>query len=185
MKKSILFIALACFGLTVNSCNKVTEQLAQAIGWDGVDVTIDVPPVTDTMLHGSIGTGTFTYNIDSMVNAASKGLLSLKNVSKFNFKSCTLTILNPDADNNFQNFQLAQAVFFTNANATSTNMGEIDNNPDVYAASLNVPVNTTTNLKSYLPASGPIVVTYVMGGKFRKVTTTTLHVNVHVTYNIQ
>lgn len=186
MKKRILFsvLALAAISTPFNSCNKIANQLAQSIGWTGVDITIDVPVTSDTGYHSSLGMGTFTYDLDSMIKSKTSNQLGMKNIDELKFTSCTLTILNPDANNNFQNFKMAQASFYTNANSTVANLGQIDNNPDTYAASINLPINNTTNIKSYVPNSGPVTFFYRAAGNLRKGTDKVLQVNVHVEYNI-
>ena len=187
MRKNLFLSAtILLFGLALNSCSKVAQQIAQSIGWTGIDVTISVPPSTtvDTGSYATVGTGTFTYNLDSFVKANTGGTLGLKNVDQFKFKSCTLTILNPDAANNFANFKQAKASFYTSNNTVPTLLGEITDNPNTYASTLTLPVNTTTNLRPYLPTTGPVTIMYDISGALRAVRTVTLQVQVHIEYDI-
>jgi hypothetical protein len=187
MKKNILLPLLAAFIciMMFNSCSKVANAVAQALTWQGVDVSFTVSPISDTVNQQSIGTGTFTYNLDSFIKAKTSNLLGLKNVDTLRFSTCTLTITNnADANNNFQNFEMASASFSTSANTTSTSLGQITNNPNTYATILSIPVNSTTNLKSYIPNSGSLTVNYTCSGKLRTKTTNTLTINAHVDYYI-
>jgi hypothetical protein len=185
MKKILLFsvLAIGLFALAFSSCNKIAAAFP-AIAWSGTDVTFTVAPVSDTSLNTSIGTGTFSYDLDSLVKAQTKGAFSLSSISSFKFTSCVLTIQNPDPANNFQNFESAALSFSTNANTTPVTIGEVTNNPNTYAATLTLPVNSSVNVKNYLPSSGPMVANYSLKGKLRIPTTTTLTIKVHVEYAI-
>jgi hypothetical protein len=186
MTKKLILLTVLFMGLVLNSCTKVAQQLAQTLGWAGVDVTITVPPQSDTTNQNVVGTGTFTYNLDSLIKSKTGGSFGLSNIDNFTLSSCVLTITDPvgDTANSFGNFQMAAASFSTNANGTVANIGEVDNNPAGYNVSLTVPVNNTTNLRSYVPTTGPVIVTYQLKGKLRTATTVPITINAHVTYDI-
>ncbi len=167
------------------SCSK--GSLGQDVTWKGNDVTASVPIVPDTTLHSSMSSGTFTYNLDSMIKAETKNAFNITNIGKVTLKSCTVTIMNPDSANNFANFQQCNLSFYSNKNATPANIASISNNPDVYATVLNIPVDNTVDLKSYLYSSTSTTATtvnYVWGGKLRRATTKSLTIMVHVEYTI-
>ena len=179
-------LAAACCGLMFSSCSKVTAVVAKATGisWSGMDMTVTVPVVTDTSAHPSIANGAFTYNLDSLIKSQTSNLLGLANIDTFEITSCTLTIQNPDANDNFANFEMANLSFSTNYNATALPpIAEIGNNPNTYATTLNVPVNII-NLKSYVSPVGATTFSYAMGGKLRTSTTDSLTVNIHLGYYI-
>ena len=188
MKKTYLLCALAIAGcgFVFSSCNKVASVLATATGisWSGVDMTIAVPAESDTTVPANVGTGTFSYNLDSLIKSQTNKLLKLSNIDTFEIIGCLLTITNPDANNNFANFETAQLSFSTRYNSTVVNMGEIDNNPDSYATTLSVPVNKTVNLKTYISPLGNTTFNYSLFGKLRRATTASLTVNVHLDYYI-
>ncbi len=187
MKKNLLFPALAivCGSFMFSSCDKAISSLIQpqSIEWTASDVEVTIPATSDTAYHSSIGTGTFTYNLDSFIKSKTADKLGLANVDEFSFKSCTLTIQNPDATNNFQNFERAIGQFYTSAKTDVKTIGEITNNPNTYAASLSLPV-ATDNIKPYLSNSGSTTIYYSVGGKLRAATTHELKVLVHVEYTI-
>lgn len=187
MKKSILIAGLLIAALTtLQSCSKIADKLASGksgdISWDGDDMIINVPPITDTVLH--LATGTFEMDIDSFINANNTtGLtIDLSKIDSFKVTSCDLTILNPTSADNFQDFELSALYFNTNVNTNTVTIGEIDNNPDTYANMLSLPTNPTVNLKSYIN-DGKVYFNYVLGVKGRRNTSTTLQVKVHCTYD--
>ena len=187
MKKTILLctLGISCCGMMFSSCSKVAAAIAKATGisWTGVDMTVKVPPVTDTMAHSSISTGTFTYNLDSLIKSQTNNLLGLANIDTFEITSCTLTIENPDANNNFGDFESAQVSFTTSFNGDNVTVAQVDNNPATYAATLNIPINVI-NLKSYVSPLGATTFNYNVGGKLRSATTDSLTVNIHLGYYV-
>jgi hypothetical protein len=187
MKRNILVfsVLIALTGIMYSSCSKIAALIrAQAISFTATDLSFNVPVITSTTANTSIGSGTFTYNIDSLIRAQTVNQFGLANIDTVTLTSCTLTIQNPDADNNFANFESASGSFSTSADANVANMGSITNNPDTYAATLSVPVNSGVNLKSYVSPSGLTSFSYSVMGQARRATTKPLTVTMHVTYNI-
>ncbi len=183
-KKILLSAAMLAIGLTFNSCSKLVNKIAQTITWQGIDVTIDVPPTTAVGSYATVGSGTFVYNLDSFIKDKTSNTLGMKNIDEFKFKSCVLTILNPSSTNSFGDFSDAKASFHTSVNSTPTQLGEVIGNPDGMSSSLTLPVNTTTNMKPYLPNSGPVTIYYDLSGSMRRARTTMTQVNVHIEYDI-
>jgi len=187
MKKTILIAGLVVAALgSLSSCSKIEDKLASGkngnISWDGDDMIISIAPITDSVTH--LATGTFEMDIDSFINANNTtGLtLDLSKIDSFKVTSCTLTILNPTSADNFKDFELSALYFNTSINTTTATIGEIDNNPDVYASDLMLPTDPTLNLRSYV-GDGKVYFNYVLGVKARRNTSTTLQVKVHVTYD--
>jgi len=186
MKKNVIVcLALAAMCILYTSCSKVDALIGAAtVSWTSTDVAFDIPVVSSTTDTSAIGSGTYSYNLDSLIKAQTSNQLVLNNISHFYLTSCTLTILNPDSTNNFANFQSASGTLSSSADATPANIGTITNNPDTYAATLSVPVNTTTDLKNYVSPSGTTTFNYMLSGKARRVTTKILHATVHIEYSI-
>ena len=63
-------------------------------------------------------------------------------------------------------------------------IGSVAGNPDVYAATLSVPINNTSNLASYVSSSGQTTFTYSLYAKARRATTKELNVSAHVAFHI-
>ena len=177
MRRKIVLCAVLAIStsLIYSSCSKIAALIrAQAISFTATDLTFNIPVTTDTATVTSIGSGTFTYNIDSLIRAQTANQLGLANIDTFTLTSCTLTVQNPDDNNNVANFE----------SANPANMGSISNNPDVYGTTLNVPVNASVNLTTYVSPSGVTTFNYSVTGKARRATTKVLNVAMHVTYNI-
>lgn len=186
MKKILLSAAILAIGFAFDSCNKVANQLAQTLGWSGVDVTIDVPPTTAIGTYTDIGSATFNYNLDSFIKAQTSNQLGMSNIKSFKFKSCQLTILNPSATNSFGDFSDAKAEFYTSTKSTPiVKLGEVNGNPDGPSSSLTLPINNTDNMRPYIPSSGTMTVFYKVSGTMRRARPTTTQVKVHVEYTIE
>ena len=180
MNRSLLILAAFCL---LSSCS-VSNSISSAIVGLQTNELISVPVITDTISQTVMGTGSFSYNVDSIIKANTKNALGLNNVDNFQVINCTLTIQNPDSTDNFANFEESQVAFFSNSNSTPLTIVSVSGNPDVYAASLTLPSNNNTNLKSYIASSGPTMFTYSVGGKMRHPTYIVLNVLLHVEYHI-
>jgi hypothetical protein len=137
------------------------------------------------MTYSAIGSTTVNVDIDSIIKSKTANTYGINNVDEFKLKSCELTILTGSSTaNNFANFKSAKASITTNANLTPSLVGEVTNNPNVFATSLTLPVNTTTNYKNYLPSSGPVTIMYDMKGALRAPVTAPMTVKVVAKYSI-
>lgn len=187
MKKNLLLLGAIAMGVAFNSCNKLEEQISQTLTWDGVTVTIDIPPTTASGTNTTFGTASFNYNFDSFIKDKTGNALGLSNVKEFKLKSCKLTILNPNTagTNSFGAFSDASASFFTSTKPTSVVLGEVHGNPATFALELNLPINTTTDMKQYLPDSGPVTISYTLDGTMRYTPPDTTKIKIDVTYDLK
>ncbi len=146
--KGAIFAAVAAIALTfgITSCDK--DLLNVNVPMQFSEITFDVPV---TPLAGEFSDSTtVTTNIDSLLNA--------NNVKKGNIKSIKLESLNMECVNggdSLNNFRLIESVKGSIAKdgGAYTEVASLSNNPDVAAYTLNVPVNTTTDYRSYLDGS--------------------------------
>ncbi|MCD6010274.1 MAG: hypothetical protein K0Q79_136 [Flavipsychrobacter sp.] len=186
MKKNLLLLAVIVSGIAFNSCNKVAQQISQTLTWNGVDLIIDIPPTTAIGTSAVLGTATFSYNLDSFIKDKTGNVLGLSNVEEFKFQSCKLTIMNPNTagTNSFGAFSDAKAMFSTNTKPTPVVLGEVTGNPAAFALELDLPINTTTNMKSYLPNSGPVTISYELSGTMRNTKPDTTKVAIHAVYSV-
>ncbi len=178
--------AIAFFAASFSSCDKVKDSIVEPATFTltGMDATVLIPVVTDLDQHTGFGSATFVYNLDSVVRKKSFEQLGIANIQEFRVSSCTFTIENPDSTNNFANFENATGSFSTNANPTFFALGQVTGNPDTYSPTLTLTTDHSTNLRSYIPASGAISINYSIGGKMRRVTNKELRVQVHVSYDV-
>lgn len=176
-KISIALAAIACSMLA--SCTKLADNLQYNLDMQTAEVDVLIPSSSDTTANIS-GTESNSYNIDSFIRANTGAALGISNISSAKMKSCVLTLTNANSANNFQNFKSCFGSFYTSSN-TSPYMVSIANNPDSYNTILSLPVDTTTELKSYLTATN---FTYRLGGKLRRATTDTLHCKAKFVFHI-
>jgi hypothetical protein len=183
---SAIIAVCGAFAFFSQSCSKIIPP--QDVSWSGIDDTLKVPIVSDTVMHLGIGTSSFSYNIDSLIKNKTNNAFSANNIAKVTLKSVKLTIVNPDNQNNWANYKFSALYFNSSVNMTQVLAANVPNNPDVYSDTLSLPVDNTIDLKSYLYSSsysGPVKISYVFGGQLRRPTTKILTVAAHVEYDIK
>jgi len=174
---SFMAIVVAVFSL--QSCTKIGTMLQYDIPMQSGSVTITIPPTSNTAASLN-GSGSNSINIDSIIKANTAGLLGVNNITSVKLTSATMNLQNADANNNFANFQSCFASFTSNSDGSPYQLS-ITNNPDAFASSLSLPVDTTAELKNYITGSS---FTYTAGGQLRAATTQSLTCNITFTFNI-
>jgi len=182
----ILVAAISVFLFSLQSCNAVKNAIpAQAISFTGASADIQILATSDTTAQDTVGQVSFSYNIDSMIKAQTAGVLGYSNIQSVTITNITLTLNNADSSDNFANFTYVSAEFNTNASSSNSiyDIANIQNNPDTYSDSLNLPLlNPNQDLKQYF--TSPLQFTYQIIAKLRRATTKTLNCHVAITYNI-
>lgn len=180
MKKlTFLSIMAVIMIVAMQSCSKVAKLLQYDIPLQSGSITITIPPTAVTSGTAS-GTGTNYINIDSVIKANTGNVLGISNITSVKLKSATMVLQNPDTANNFQNFSSCYASFTSNS-ASAPYQVSIANNPNTYASTLTLPVDTTVNLKSYITG---YQFTYTAGGAIRTATTDSLKCTINFTFSI-
>jgi len=118
--------------------------------------------------------------MDSIIKSQTGDAFSLEDIESINVQECKLTILNPDTENNFANFEEGQVFFNTNTNPTPLIIAS-GPNPDVYSDSWLIPVDASVNLKPYLLGTQ---LNYNISGKARRATTKPLNCKLSVKFKI-
>lgn len=152
---STLLLAVLIFTVcSITACKKINDQLEQSVTWDGIDVIFTAPP--DTAASAFNEEAYFDVDIDSFINNKTSGVMRGKNIKSIFVKSCTLTITNPDSVNNFANVSGATVELSTSVNSTLTKLTGSPTIPAVYTTTLDIPVNSSIDIKNYLtpPSSG-------------------------------
>lgn len=171
-----IFAALLIF-TACSSCKKI----AQAFGGSDVvvpqyQITVPIVPfVLPTEI--SLGSYSFSFNLDSVVRANTSGLFGAKDVNSIKIKHVTINILNADQLNNLANFSTARVTLYSNTNSNPVELFAI-NFPDVYASSYTYTTTSSPELLSYLKGS---LLTYTLYGKMRRITTKPLSMTLDVT----
>ncbi len=184
MKKILLSLSLLFFvgGMSmITSCDKLVEEVAKNLNFDLIfqtaETTFTVPVQSTNSTFTD--TKTETFNIDQFIKDNTENKLGVDNIKTAKIKSCKLTITNPDADNNFQNFSAASITL--KADGQPDIIMDITDNPDTYATELSLPVDANKDLVPYLKAT---TFTYVAGGKLRRGTTKELTMKARFEFDV-
>jgi hypothetical protein len=186
----IPIVAIGCIlvaGCTKTTTTKTTTTAStttQTIMWAGIDAPLDMSPVTDSVAHRTMGTGRFTYDLDSFITAETKSKFTLENVDSFKCSSAKITLINPDSVHTIANFRIAQINFFSGNKITDTLLAEVTDVPTTTTTELDLPAAHTNSMKSYLPPYGALTFTYGLGGTLRRRTDKILKFNIHVEFYI-
>ncbi len=178
MKKILLTTcALVAFSAVFYSCDKLKEKLFQSFITGELPGDFTAPIITNTSTLQDIGTVSIPYDINAEIKSQAGSGFSIDDIpGKITVNSITLTILNPDANNNFANFEMGGMKFNTNSNTTPITVGNDAIIPDVYATSRTFAVNNTIDIKSYL--KNATTLGYFYNAKLRRPTTKPL--NFHI-----
>lgn len=182
MRKKITGITLIALFITLGlaSCDKLKEKLFTAFITNSADMDFTVNVINTIDTRSDIGSMTTNMNIDSIIKAETGDAFSLKDIKSINIEECKLTVLNPDATNNFANFEEGWLVFNTNAGAAPIQIAT-GLNPDVYSDTWYLPVDKTINLKDYL---GGNTLAYIVAAKARRVTTKKLDCKMAIKFKV-
>ncbi len=180
MKKLFLLPVFTLLVITlISSCSAIKDKLNVDIDMSNADVEFTIPIITST------GDATFddnnvVVNIDSIIKA-NNAELAVSNIKSVKVKSCTVNMIDGDANNNFSALESCRVLFNSNTNSSVVTVAEITNNPDVEAYSLEIPVTSSLDLKSYFNASS---FSYSVAGKARKTTSKEIKCKATIRYTL-
>lgn len=182
MKSNIFFALFVMAALTIlnTSCNKIKDAVKATITLTSADIEFTIPQITNTGTV-SIASKDVYLNVDSIIKATNSKL-SASYIKSVNVKSCTITMLDGDINNNFSALESCKCDFSSNVNATLYTIAEITGNPDVEAYTLEIPVNNTVNLKDYFSAT---TFTYNVTGTARKTTNKDIQCRATIKYSLE
>lgn len=171
---SLLFLGMASFV----SCDKVKDLATISITLDNADgeFTIPVIPVPGS---AALGAAEVPVNLDSVIKEQNTQF-STNNIKEVRIKSCELIMLDGNSDNNFSALESCSIQISSDKNTEPQTMAEVSNNPDTEAYTLNLPVNSGVELKSYFLNATRF--TYVVTGTARKATDKPIRCQVKVKY---
>jgi hypothetical protein len=174
--------AVAVLGslFTMQSCSKVAEKLHYDLPLQSGSIEVVVPPAYNTDSTYDMGSGTNNINIDSFIKANTSNMLGVSNITSVKITSVKLTLLSGTTANNFANFQSCYSSFYSNSNTTPF-VTTIPSNPDATSYSLDLPVDATAELKSYMTGS---TYHYSVGGKLRRPVTDSVRCKIEFQFNI-
>ncbi len=175
---TIAFATLGMLGMT--SCNKLANYLQYDLAMQTATVNFTIPPCPNTNIAVA-GSQTVYYNIDSFIKANTMNTMGIANITSAKVASCQITLLDPTTANNFANFKSCTSSFYSDADATPYQMN-ISDNPDVYATSLTLPVDTSSELKGYLTNGRQF--TYSLSGNLRRPTKDSIHCTATISFKV-
>ena len=183
MKKQNLIVGLAlavAIGgiISFQSCTRIGKLLNFNLGMQTESVNVTIPATAANGLI-TIGPATTYFNVDSFVKAQTGNQLGASNITSVKLASVVFTLNNATPFNNFQNFESCSAAFTSNTNSTPYTVS-IPSNPDVFANTLVLPVDSTTELKSYIGNQ----LNYTVSGKLRRPTTDSLNCTVTFKFSV-
>lgn len=180
--KRITLLAAGIFtvaSLVLSSCSAIKDKLNIDIDMSSANVEFTIPIITAAG-SSSFGQTNIPVNIDSLIKA-NNAELAVGNIKSVKLKSCVVTMVDGDAANNFSALESCQASFFSNTKTTPVTVASVSGNPDVEAYTLNLPVNTSIDLKDYFSASS---FTYSLSGNARKTTSKEIHCTATIRYTL-
>lgn len=179
--KTALVLAMSVASVsTFQSCTKVAEKLHFNLKMQTRSVNFTIPASSFTAGNTTVGPVTSSYNVDSFIKAQTGDVLGIKNIKSVKIASAKMNINNATAANNFQNLESVYASF-TSDTYNEPFIVSADKIPDSYAASMDIPVNTEAELKSYIGTQ----FSYILNTKLRKATTEPLYCTIVYTYNVE
>lgn len=160
------------------SCSKIGSLLNFTLNMQTESFTVTIPP-SGTSGTFTVAPTTTEYNVDSFIKAETANQLGIANIKSVKLSSVVFTLNNADSTNNFQNFQALSASFTSNTDATPYDIS-ISDNPNTYATTLSLPIDTTAQLASYIGTT----FSYNVSGSLRAPTTIPLNCTITVTFSV-
>jgi hypothetical protein len=174
---NLLFLLVSSFFLT--SCDKLKDALKVDVAMQTADVSFTIPPQ-------QAGTQTLSefitsLNVDSAIKA-NNSQFGISNVKSVKITSVRITLLNGDGQNTFGALSDCKMDFSSNNKPDKVTLGSLSNNPDAAVSALDLPVNSSLELKDYFSAAS---FNYTLSGTTRRAITKTLECKATVKFNVQ
>ncbi|WP_205509621.1 hypothetical protein [Longitalea arenae] len=179
MFRSLGLVAVLAMSTLLPSCDKVKDAISINIGTQTVtaDFYITAQP------QGTQELAMFQYgiNIDSLIKIKSPDL-GIGNIKKANIQSVHLTLSNATQTDNFGAFSACELGLASSSKPEYTVVAALTANPDTYATSLDIPVNTNLDVKDYFKSS---VYYFKFSGTTRRATSTTLQGKATIKFDVE
>jgi hypothetical protein len=134
------------------SCDKVKDSIFPSFENDALAIEFTIP-VAPEAIDDTLELTSVHFNIDSLIKDFTGNAFSITNVNSISIKDVEWTLLDADAQNNFQNLDKASVLFHSN---TVPNAIEVAAAPSIPYASTEVLSLTgipNTNIKNYFTGS--------------------------------
>lgn len=181
MKKQI-FLALSFALLVVfGGCNKIKDAIKADVTLTMASINFEIP-VTAQGSTVNITRST-SLEVDALIKQSAGSNFGVKNIKSLKITSCELTMLSEsDASNSFGNLESCRLELSSSTSSNFTTLAEVANNPEGTSTTLNIPVNSSVDLKDYFNASDFSV---KLSGKTRRATTKPLTCKAIIKYTAQ
>lgn len=176
---TVSLAAIASISILSASCDKVKDAIKVNIPLQQVSYEFDIQPI-------DAGTGTVAqfqvrFDVDSAIKA-NASQFSAKNIKSAKLESLKITTTNATANDHFGVLSACTAKLSSDVNTNWITIGEITNNADAAASTLNIPVNKDQEMKDYFTGK---TFSYILSGTARRATTTTLHCKATLDVNME
>jgi len=177
---ALLFATISIAVISFQSCTKTAQALKYNLKMKTGSVHFIIPASTFTVGNNMYGPVSNSYNVDSFIKAQTGTLLGIDNISSVKVASCTLTLDDPDTTSkNFGNFESCYAEFYSDKYPSPFQVSDM-NIPDADTRSINMSVDTSAELKSYIGTQ----YTYTLYGKLRRPAPKDMHCTLQYSFNI-
>ena len=130
-------LALATGLMMFQSCDKIKDALKANVTVKAASGETTVQPITDLNGLHVLLIDSADFDADKAIRENTEDKLNINNIKSAKVKKCVLTIVNPDNDNNWANFESGKLHFHVNNTAPEV---VIDiSNPDEYKDKLEIP----------------------------------------------
>lgn len=182
MKKVIYTVAALLMLGTIgfSSCDKIKDLAKVNFNLDNADGEFTIPVII-AVGEQSLGTDDIYMNLDSIIKEQNSKV-GAGNIKEVKIKSCELSLTNGDSKNNFSALESCTLDIKSNVKTNFVRMAGTTSNPDVESQTLNLPVESSLDLKDYFLSANQF--TYRITGKSRKTTDKELKCKVLVKYTI-
>lgn len=172
--------AFFAFAVSLSSCNKLKDLVKVNVPMQTADISFTIPA------QSSAGTYTLaefsaSLNIDSLIKAENSSV-GIKNIQSVKITSCTITLQNADTANHFGVLSTIKAELSTNNNSSLVTLAELSTNPDTQSSYLDLPVNSSLELKDYFSGTSFY---YKISGTTRRPITKDLQAKATIKFDVE
>lgn len=182
MKKIFIpVIVFSTFLIAFTACSKIVAAV-----FGGTDVEVPAAEFTIPILFAvtpnelSMGSYSQHINLDSAVKANTAGVFGINVVKSIKVKQVNMVMQNPDALNNFSNFETVRVTLSSDTQNSPVELFAAGF-PDTYSGTFLLTPTDTPELLPYLRGSW---ITYHIYGKNRRITSKPLTLQVNVTLRV-
>ncbi|WP_142602053.1 hypothetical protein [Solitalea koreensis] len=169
---------LTIIGLTTSSCEKVKDLVTADVNLSMSTLTFDIPKTAQGSV--AVTTGSTAMDVNALIKASAGEKFGVNNIRSLKITSCVLELNTAIIrDNDFSALQNVKVELSSNTNTNFVTLAEVASNPTTTASRLEIPVNSTIDLKDYFSASNFYV---RVSGATRRATTEPLHCTAVIKY---